>query len=89
VIRVYWPTLRDNMVESHVPQERTLDDVRRNASLLGRLKAPWPDIAGGETTGIQIQSKTRDRVGIVPCRHQPEDGRWRLHVGLAMSKKKP
>ena len=35
VVRVYRPTLRDNL--AHTSLEQTLADVRRNAWLLGRL----------------------------------------------------
>ena len=36
VVRVYWPTLRDNVVESGVPLNKTLSTLARNAARLGR-----------------------------------------------------
>jgi hypothetical protein len=36
-VRIFWPTLRDNVVEARVSVEDTLADVARHAGILGRV----------------------------------------------------
>ena len=35
-VRVFWPTLRDSVVESEVPLRQALRALARNAAILGR-----------------------------------------------------
>src|SRR5262245_25613789 len=52
VVRVFWPTLRDDLIELRVPLDQTLVDVARHAKLLGTVAREAEERAAGlRTTG--------------------------------------